>query len=146
MNNGDILKKFITKVLIIIIIMLTVIFTFAILSEGEKEKATQPEKPMVKNKTTSYNFDGKYKNKYGAVIEIKGNQALIYASADDSEMSIEDDFIESTISSDGKTKTLRYRYIDNTGGYTIIVCGKKLKVTYEKPEENDLIACQYTKI
>lgn len=143
--DNNILKKFLVKLIIIIVVMITITFVLAIISEGKKKMQNQPEKP-IEIKTTSFNFDGKYKNKYGAVIEIKGNKALLYASADTGEMAIEDDWIETTISSDGKTKTLRYRYIDNTGGYTIIVCGKKLKVTYEKPEENDLIACQYTKI
>jgi|GEM_PF-5630858 len=145
MNNNTILKRFLIKVIMIILIMITISLVFSTLNNGKKIKESRPVKTMKIKTIKTYNFDGKYKNQYGAVIEIKGNKALLYASAEKGEISIEDDFIESILSNDGQTKTLRYRYIDDTGGYTIIICGKSLKVTYEKPEENDLIANQYKK-
>lgn len=94
------------------------------------------------------NFDGTYKNQYGAIVEIKGNRALFYASNTDlkDKSFIEDNFIDSCLAGDNQTKTLRFRYIDDTGGYTILCMSNKLLITYEKPEENNLIANQYNKV
>jgi len=136
------------KNLIIASIIILLLVIWALTPKGGESRPMDNKKIETKEAKKAINFDGKYKNKYGAICEIKGNRALFYASKTDLKTGsfIEDNFIESNLAGDGQAKTLKFRYIDDTGGYTIVISEHDLKITYENPEENDLIANQYKKI
>lgn len=89
----------------------------------------------IKPSPTPYNFDGKYKNKNGAIWEIKENQAKLYVESDGPEFAIIDDIVSESTNDD--QKVLKYKYFDGSGGYTIVIYKSgKLLFTDDDPKRN----------
>lgn len=142
------MRKFILITTIIVMILFVIsaglsnqIFKKEESKKVEIEKVTAIE---IKPTPTSYNFDGKYKNKFGAIWEIKGNQAKLYLEADGPENGVFDNCTESI----GKdSKVLKYNYDDGTGGgYTILIYNTgKMLFTDNDPKRNNLESDQFNK-
>jgi hypothetical protein len=142
------MRKFIltTTITVMILFVISAGLSNKVFKEANKkvevEKITAIE---IKPTKTPYNFDGKYKNKFGAIWEIKGNQAKLYLEADGPENGVFDNCTES-IGND--SKVLKYNYDDGTGGgYTILIYNTgKILFTDNDPKRNNLESDQFNKI